>query len=469
MGWFRVTVLALSVAFAAPTPADELPARTARIAYVEGPVSVQRMGDTEWDAAVVNAPLTSGYTVMTEPGSRAEVRVSGTAIRLGEGTEIDIPRLDDDALEVTITNGSASVRLRNRARAERCRLGTPQAVFAIDADGSYRVDYDPAREESRLTVVSGSARMEGPSENVIVPAGRSLVLGASADPSYSLEDAPADDDLDAWAQSRDAGWSDGVAKRYVSPYMTGAEDLDANGQWSVDPDYGPLWTPSNVDASWSPYSDGRWVDVQPWGWTWVDNAPWGYAPFHYGRWVQVRNRWAWCPGRRVDRPVYAPAVVGWTGSPSSGVMIAGPSAAGWYPLAPWERLQPWYRATPSHLDRVNAVVRDRPPRDWKGSSDAWRNWNRDHASRTGNRDSFAGRRIIPPSGASTPASTTAPSADALRHTRESSQPRQHPPREKPQAQKAPPPARPQAPAQQPPPKAPPAQPRPVEHDKDKER
>jgi hypothetical protein len=163
--------------------------------------------------------------------------------------------------------------------------------------------------------------------------------------------------------------------------MTGYEDLDANGRWSNDPDYGPLWTPSGVSPSWSPYGDGHWAQVQPWGWTWIDNASWGYAPFHYGRWVYAGKRWAWSPGRRIERPIYAPAVVGWTGT---GASVAGPNATGWYPLAPWERFRPWYRSSPVYVDRVNAAVRDRVSRD--------ANWNREHALHAVNRDTFAGKQ-----------------------------------------------------------------------------
>ena len=66
-------------------------------------------------------------------------------------------------------------------------------------------------------------------------------------------------------------------------------------------------------VDWAPYSHGHWGWVQPWGWTWVDDAPWGFAPFHYGRWVYVRDRWCWTPGACVARPVYAPALVAWVG------------------------------------------------------------------------------------------------------------------------------------------------------------
>ncbi len=62
-----------------------------------------------------------------------------------------------------------------------------------------------------------------------------------------------------------------------------------------------------VSAGWAPYTTGSWAFVEPWGWTWVDEAPWGFAPFHYGRWIMVRGAWAWVPGARGYRPVYAPA------------------------------------------------------------------------------------------------------------------------------------------------------------------
>jgi len=70
-----------------------------------------------------------------------------------------------------------------------------------------------------------------------------------------------------------------------------------------------VWYPSRVDADWAPYRNGHWAWIDPWGWTWVDDAPWGFAPFHYGRWAYVSNRWGWIPGPRTYRAVYAPALV----------------------------------------------------------------------------------------------------------------------------------------------------------------
>src|SRR5258707_1109446 len=56
-----------------------------------------------------------------------------------------------------------------------------------------------------------------------------------------------------------------VAKaRYVSPGMTGFEELEEYGRWRTVRGYGPVWFPQSVAADWTPYRQGRWVWVEPW-------------------------------------------------------------------------------------------------------------------------------------------------------------------------------------------------------------
>ncbi len=133
------------------------------------------------------------------------------------------------------------------------------------------------------------------------------------------------DAFDDWSQLRDQYDERSVSARYVTTDMTGYEELDGNGIWREDAEYGPIWMPRAVPIGWAPYRDGRWTWIAPWGWTWVDNAPWGYAPFHYGRWVFVQQRWCWTPGRHVSRPVWAPALVGWVGGNGWNVSFASRS------------------------------------------------------------------------------------------------------------------------------------------------
>ena len=97
--------------------------------------------------------------------------------------------------------------------------------------------------------------------------------------------------------------------------------------------------------------------MPPWGWTWIDDAPWGFAPFHYGRWVFLAGRWGWLPGSAQTRPVYAPALVGFYGTPPGGWgTVAGlpvGAVVGWYPLGPGELYLPPGSPSPAHVQALN--------------------------------------------------------------------------------------------------------------------
>ncbi len=172
---------------------------------------------------------------------------------------------------------------------------------------------------------------------------------------YSIVE-PVNDDFAAWVAAEDRRDDRMASTRYVSPEMTGVEDLDRYGRWQQDPEVGAVWVPITVVPGWAPYSMGHWAWVSPWGWTWVDDAPWGFAPFHYGRWLIRHDRWCWAPGNYVRRPVYAPALVGWIGGANFMLSISAGRRApgvGWFPLAPHEVFVPSYRVSPHYVQQVN--------------------------------------------------------------------------------------------------------------------
>ena len=102
--------------------------------------------------------------------------------------------------------------------------------------------------------------------------------------------------------------------------------LDPYGSWVEDPTYGTVWSPSPtvVGDDFAPYvSGGRWTYDDANNYVWASDYDWGWAPFHYGRWVYLGNRWGWIPGR-----TYAGAWVSWrTGYDGYGYV-------GWAPLPP---------------------------------------------------------------------------------------------------------------------------------------
>ena len=101
------------------------------------------------------------------------------------------------------------------------------------------------------------------------------------------------------------------------------DSLSPSGEWVDVGDYGPCWRPNNVDADWTPYTDGYWAYTDA-GWTWVSYEDFGGIVYHYGRWMRVEGEgWCWVPGYE-----WAPAWVSWRSSDDY---------VGWAPLPPWAR------------------------------------------------------------------------------------------------------------------------------------
>lgn len=330
------------------------PGRAGRLSEVMGSAWLFHPDAGEWLAAERNRPFTSGDRLSTDAGGRAELRVGSTALRLDGDTELQITRLDDERFEVYLHSGSLAVRLRSDEAAREFAITTDQGRFVLQRAGRLRLDRRD--DQSVLTVHSGQAQYETPAHALTVPPGQraEFWLDASGRPQYQFTQ-PQFDRFAGWAAELDRADAPALAQRYVSPEMTGAEDLDRYGRWEQDPEYGALWTPREVPVGWAPYAQGHWAWVAPWGWTWVDAQPWGFAPFHYGRWVYLRERWCWTPGRYVARPVYAPALVGWVGGggASLSVSIGGGPAVGWFPLAPGEAWFPRHRVSPRYVRVVN--------------------------------------------------------------------------------------------------------------------
>ncbi|MBL8301621.1 MAG: FecR domain-containing protein, partial [Ideonella sp.] len=276
--------------------AADPPGRAGRVAEVQGTVWLFHPEVGEWMAAERNRPLTGGDRLSTEAGGRIEVRIGSTALRLDANTELEVVELDDDRFELALRAGSLAVRVRTAEAARELLLTTDDGRFTVSRPGRYRLDR--VDDASVLTVWSGQAGYEANNSALTVQAGQraEFWLDRHQRPQYSLGE-PRSDAFAAWASELDRNADRSVASRYVSPEMTGAEDLDRYGRWEQDPEYGALWLPREVPVGWAPYSQGHWSWVAPWGWTWVDAAPWGFAPFHYGRWVYVRNSWCWTPGR----------------------------------------------------------------------------------------------------------------------------------------------------------------------------
>lgn len=351
--WCRsLALLLLSLLAMSPASADPA-GRVGRIAWVLGSVHLHRAESGESSAAVLNWPLTSGDVVSTGAGALAEIQIGSTLLQLASGTVLEFVQLDDQRLALRLLDGSVIARFVSREAAQDFDLATRDGHFQVRDAGRYRFDSD--RSAIAGTAYSGALHFTAADTAFSISAGRRVLITNSGQTEHQIL-APEIDDFASWSSDRDRQYSAAAQGRYVSPEMTGAADLEAHGDWYESSDYGAVWFPRAVPVDWAPYRSGRWEWLAPWGWTWVGDEPWGFAPFHYGRWAYFRGAWGWVPGRRVARPVYAPALVAWVGTPRAGVAPhrAGRPAVGWFPLAPREVYIPAYRSSARHLREVNS-------------------------------------------------------------------------------------------------------------------
>jgi hypothetical protein len=355
-----VPLLVLTCAAAAALAQVDPPARAGSLSHIEGSVVLAPVGETEWSDATLNRPITRGDRLWTDQGGRAEVHLGSAVLHLDDETFVDVTALDQDVLQASLNEGTVNARVRQLNAGENFEIDTPNLAFRAAQPGDYRIDVDPDRASTRVSVRSGMALVYGASGQAQqVQAGQQVMfVGRNLD-HVAVHASPADDGFARWAADRNRREDQAIAARYVPRDVVGYHQLDPYGNWAHDPGYGAIWFPHVTVADWAPYRYGRWEWIRPWGWTWIDEAPWGFAPFHYGRWAVIGSRWAWVPGRLGPRPVYAPALVGFVGGGGgSGWNLSigsGPGIA-WYPLAPGETWRPVYRASPFYLRSVNRNI-----------------------------------------------------------------------------------------------------------------
>jgi len=331
----------------------------ARISVMQGEVSVRHGDAGDLSAGALNAPLLTSDRVATGANSRAEVQFdAANMIRLAPSSEVRLGDVQYKRYLVQIAQGTTSFRVL-RPNDSQVEISTPSVSVRPLGQATVRVTVNPDGT-SEVTVRGGEVEVFSPKGTERLRVGQTMLArGDPADPEFQINAAIPNDAFDSWNVQRDGELNRGAAnRRYVSPDVYGTEDLDANGRWVQDPQYGQVWVP-NVDPDWAPYRVGRWVWEDYYGWVWVSGDPWGWAPYHWGRWYVGPYGWAWWPGGYGPGLYWSPALVGffgWGGGFGVGVGFGfgfGFANVGWVPLAPYEAFHPWYGRGAGAVNIVN--------------------------------------------------------------------------------------------------------------------
>src|SRR5471032_192176 len=331
------------------------PSRVARLGYMSGAVSFSPAGESDCVQATINRPLTTGDRLWTDTGGRGEIQAGGAMIRMNAGTGISVLNLDDRIAQLQLTQGTLNVRVRRIEPKQVFEVDTPNLAFTLRQPGEYRIEVDPEGNATTILVRKGQGEVYGEDASYVVDSRQPYRFTGTGLREYQYVDAPRLDEFDRWSIDRDRRYDNSGSARYVSQDVVGYQDLDDNGTWRNDAAYGNVWVPNRVAAGWTPYHDGHWAWVDPWGWTWVDDQPWGFAVSHYGRWAHMDSGWGWVPGPMHERSVYAPALVAFVGGVSLAVALGGGgNGVGWFPLAPREVYRPAYHVSQNYFTNINA-------------------------------------------------------------------------------------------------------------------
>jgi len=343
-------------------PSGEGPAKSdlgvARISMIHGDVSTQRGDSGDWSAATLNQPVMGGDKVSTGDNARTELQLDFANIfRLGANSKANLATFTHKDIQIQLSQGIATYTVSKDSEVEP-EIDTPNvSVHPAHHDGVFRIEVRPDGD-SLVIVRRGEAQISTPQGSTEVRSGEmATIRGDSTSAQYKISQAPDPDDWDRWNADRDHLIQNAQSWHHTNHRYTGAQDLDAYGQWRNVPDYGDVWVPNEPDG-WVPYRDGNWVWEPSYGWTWVGYEPWGWAPYHYGRWFPYGSSWAWWPGPVYAgyNPFWAPAYVsfwGWGGGWGFGFGFGGWGGFGWLPIGPCDWFHPWWGGYRGRFGVVN--------------------------------------------------------------------------------------------------------------------
>jgi len=349
LGIALATIVLPTRASAQDQDQDDPPSRVARLGYLQGSVSFQPAGETDWVGAVPNRPMSTGDQLWTDQDSRAEVQLGSAVIRLGANTGFSFLNLDDDTVQIQLTSGAINITVRRLGEDDDFEVDTPNQAFTIFQPGHYRVEASADGNYTVISVREGDGEATGSGQSYTLRGGQRGTFSGTDSLYADVVEIGGPDEFDTWSYNRDHRYDYSRSAQYLSHDVVGYDDLDDYGDWREDSNYGHVWFPNQVAVGWAPYHSGHWDWIAPWGYTWVDDSTWGYAPFHYGRWVSVGGRWGWVAGPVAVQAVYAPALVVFIGGGPGG--FGG--NVGWFPLGPREVYVPSYHVSEAYVTRVN--------------------------------------------------------------------------------------------------------------------
>ena len=322
-----------------------------RITHVEGKVLTYSEDEEDWVEAGANTPAGAEDGFYTEEDSKAElVFPNDTMLRIGEVTEVEVLRIDEESTEVYIRTGI--VRAYSRSPDTVMKVGTAMGYVEIPPQGIVDFFVDdrstevvPIQEDIVFHKTVGAG---APEIHQLRAGSNSLIFSLRhVETGTALADTP----WNRWCLNRDMILREQAAIRSAhlpSSLQVYSHELEPYGEWEMMEYLGYnywFWRPVRVSIGWTPFTRGCW---NRWHreYVWVSTEPWGWCTYHYGDWINLHGAWWWTPYIHMGvsfpgislvnlhirfgplfKPFWHPGRIAW---------VSTTSHVGWIPLAPWE-------------------------------------------------------------------------------------------------------------------------------------
>src|SRR6185437_6776941 len=183
-------------------------------------------------------PVVTGDRLWSDADSRVELAIDNSTWWLGDSTSLAVSNLDDRVVQMQVQEGVVDVRVRRLPADNVVEIDTPNLAFSLTRPGRYRVEVDPQDGSTLVVVRDGNGEVYGEGGSYVVNTGQAYRFYGTDVSDSEYVPLPPQDAFDRFAVDRERRYTQSVALRYVSPEVIGYEDLDRNGNWSVEPTYG---------------------------------------------------------------------------------------------------------------------------------------------------------------------------------------------------------------------------------------
>jgi hypothetical protein len=322
----RIILLSLSLVLFIQAYASAAVIEPARLSLVSDDIMFRTSDAVDWEPAGVNTPLDEGDSIWCPDGTVAEIQLpDGSIMRLDGGSQLNLLVNEGGFMHFNLASGRLYLKTSKNSVADSLQIDADDTTVLPAARTRLRLDMLADGQED-VSIFKGSAYVEGNGSRTKVRAGEHIALEEGHSELLPLN---APDSWESWNMDRDRVLANAAKAEANLPdeLRSYSGELEANGIWVRDPEYGMVWRPTVILSNeWVPYRSGRWI----WrgsDYVWVSAENWGWVPYHYGRWTVISSLgWCWIPPARGD-VYWGPGYVGWyrTGS-----------HVGWTPLAPGE-------------------------------------------------------------------------------------------------------------------------------------